>query len=433
MGKLKEIRDGRRLYGRYIVGASFLMLFFNSGAQYAFGVMFKPIIQEFGWSRSSVSLAFLLNMVIFGSALTVVGRLYDRFGPKWIIIISTVFLSTGFILTSFTHSLGQFFFSYGILAALGLAGTGVPLISTLVSKWFDKGRGLAISLSLAGSSVGAFILVRLLSHLAATYGWRTSYLYLGIVMLLVNILLAIFVIKGDPHHLGMPAGDYRDSDKAKGQARQSEAASLGLRDALATRSLWLLVVTMFICGSGDYLATSHFINFATDYGVSAMTAGKMMAWYGLLSFAGILVAGPVADRMGSKIVIILTFVLRLILYLFILQYKTVSALYVFALVFGFTHLITAPLTPMLVGRLYGLGQIGLISGVVNTVHFLGGGIFTYMTGLIFDKTGNYQTVFIISAALAATAALCSSFIIERTHVLKRVPVGVPFYSINKAD
>jgi MFS family permease len=418
---VENMQNDKALYGRYIVGASFLMLFFNSGAQYAFGVMFKPIIREFGWSRSAVSLVFLLNMVIFAVALTVVGRLYDRFGPKWIIIVSTLFISAGFILTSFIHSLGQFFFSYGILAALGLAGTGVPLVSTLVSKWFDKGRGLAISLSLAGSSVGAFVLVRLLSLLAISYGWRTSYLYLGIVMLLVNILLAIFVIKGDPHHLGMPLGGAREADEGGGIAKG--VAGLGLGQAMATRSFWLFLVTMFVCGSGDYLATSHFINFATDNGVSPMTAGRMMGWYGLLSFAGILVVGPAADRIGSKVPIVLTFVLRFLLYLFILRYKNVPSLYTFALLFGFTHLITAPLTPMLIGRLYGFRQIGLLTGVVNTVHFFGGGIFTYVTGLIFDRTGSYQMAFIAAAVLAAIAAVCSAFIIQRRHVPGTLPAG----------
>ncbi len=314
----------------------------------------------------------------------------------------------------------------GYSPPLGLAGTGVPLVSTLVSKWFDKGRGLAISLSLAGSSVGAFILVRLLSLLAVSYGWRTSYLYLGIAMLLVNILLASFVIKGDPRHLGMPSGGARDQDGEEGGMKGPTlpaAASLGLRQVMATRSFWLFLVTMFVCGSGDYLATSHFINFATDYGVSPMTAGKMMGWYGLLSFAGILVAGPAADRIGSKIPIVLTFVLRFFLYLFILRYKNVPALYTFALLFGFTHLITAPLIPMLMGKLYGFRQIGLLTGVVNTVHFLGGGIFTYMTGLIFDKTGSYQMAFIAAAALAATAVLCGSFIIEKRHVLGPLPAG----------
>jgi MFS family permease len=410
---LNTMPDQQNLYGRYIVCASFLMLFFNSGAQYAFGVMFKPIIHEFGWNRSTVSLVFLVNMIVFAISLTIVGRLYDRFGPKWIIIISTLFLSSGFVITSFIHSLGEFFFSYGILAAMGLAGTGVPLISTLVTKWFDKGRGLAISLSLAGSSVGAFILVRLLSRFAITYGWRTSYFYLGLVMLVVNILLAVFVIKGDPHHLGITIGSTHSPDRAKSIKNK---AGLGLKQAMATRSFWLFIVTMFICGSGDYLATSHFINFATDYGVSSITAGKMMGWYGLLSFAGILVAGPAADRIGSKMPIILTFVLRFFLYIFILEFKNVSSLYVFALIFGFTHLITAPLAPMLMGRMYGFKQIGLLTGVINTMHFLGGGIFTYMTGVLFDKTGNYQVVFIIAAIFALTAVVCSSFIVDKEHM-----------------
>ncbi len=404
----------------HIVAASFLMVFFAAGAQYVFGVMFKPIIREFGWSRGAVSSIFLLNMVVFAIALTVVGRLYDRFGPKWIIIVSTLFLSAGFVLTSFAHSMGQLFFSYGLVAAMGLAGTGVPLVSTLVSKWFDTGRGLAISLAISGSSIGAFVLVPVLSLLSASYGWRTSCLYLGITVFVVNTLLALFVIKGDPHHLGMRP--FRTSDikksgtAAAGQVRPLDRApALGLGQAMATRSFWLFLVTMFICGSGDYLSASHFINFATDQGASQLTAGKMMGWYGLLSLAGILVAGPAADRIGCKTPIVLTFLLRFVLYLFILKYKSIPSMYVFALFFGFTHLITAPLTPMLIGRLYGFAQIGLLTGVVNTVHFFGGGLFTYMTGLMFDRTGSYQVVFIVAACMAATAALCSSLIAEQRH------------------
>src|SRR5271169_1078355 len=119
------LKNTRVFYGWFVVAASILMLFFNSGAQYAFGVMFKPIIREFGWSRGAISLVFLMNMVVFAAGLTVVGKLYDRYGPKWVIIVSTLLVSGGFVLTSFVHSIGQFFFSYGVLAAAGLAGTGV--------------------------------------------------------------------------------------------------------------------------------------------------------------------------------------------------------------------------------------------------------------------------------------------------------------------
>jgi cyanate permease len=172
---------------------------------------------------------------------------------------------------------------------------------------------------------------------------------------------------------------------------------------------------MFICGSGDFFATTHFINFATDYGVSSLTAGKMMGWFGLMSMVGVIITGPVADRIGSKIPIIVTFLLRFALFLFVLKYKSVTSLYVYALFFGFTQLVTAPLAPMLAGRLYGFGYIGILSGVINTVHFLGGGFWTYATGLIFDRTGSYQLAFVLSAIMAMTAVLCAIFIVEKRH------------------
>lgn len=411
-----RVASRKIFFGWYVVAASIVMLFFTSGAQYALGVMFKPIIREFGWSRSSVSLIFLVNMVIFAIALTVVGKLYDRFGPKWIVIVSSLFISVGFVLTSFVHSFGQFFFSYGLIAAAGPAGTGVPLVSTVVSKWFEKWRGLALSLSIAGSSLGAFVLVPLLSLAAASYGWRSSFFYLGLSVLFVNLLIAVFILKGDPHHLGIrPFGAKGGTEDTHRGYGQEASRSMGLREAAGTTSFWLFLITMFICGSGDYFATTHFINIATDHGVSPLTAGKMMGWYGLMSLAGMLLAGPAADRIGSRMPIVATFLLRFLLYLFIFRYKSVPSLYAFALLFGFTHLVTAPLTPMLMGRLYGFGHIGILTGVVNTVHFLGGGFWPYVTGLIFDKTGSYQLAFALSAATALAAVVCSALIVEKRH------------------
>ena len=92
-------------YSFYIILSSFVILFFNAGARYSIGVVFKPVIAEFGWSRSAVSLAFFLHMIVFALSLVLVGRLYDRYGPKWIIIISTFLLSGGCFFLSLIHSL----------------------------------------------------------------------------------------------------------------------------------------------------------------------------------------------------------------------------------------------------------------------------------------------------------------------------------------
>ena len=406
-------------YGWYIVAASFAILFFNSGARFSFGVMFKPMIEELGWSRGSMSLAFFLNMIFYALSLIAVGRFYDRYGPKWVIIISTLFLSSGYTLISVINSLWQFYVFYGFLAAIGLGGTSIPLIAALTSKWFEKWRGFAISLSLSGNGLGQFALVPLFTLFAVRYGWRASYLYIALIMVVVNIVLALFVIKGDPDDLGQRPFGHKDAEEKGSEdyrfLAEESLRDLGLREAMHTRSFWLFLIVMFTCGSGDFLVTTHLIPFVTDHGISPTTGGNMLAWFGLMSLVGILIAGPASDLIGNKIPITLTFLLRTLLFLMILKYQDLISLYVFALLFGFSFLITAPLTPTLIGRLYGLSHVGLISGFITTIHHLGGGLWAYVGGVTFDHTGSYRLAFILSAVMAAIATLSSTAIAEKRH------------------
>lgn len=407
-------------YGFYILAACFVILFFNSGARLSIGVMFKPMIAEFGWNRGMISLAFFINMAVYALSLIIVGKFYDRYGPKWVIVISTVFLSAGFMSISVVNSIAQFFIYYGVLSAMGMGGTSVPLISILTSKWFEKGRGLAISLALSGNCVGQFVLVPLFTTIVLRFGWRASYFLIGLIMLVVNVSLSLLVIKGDPEDLGeKPFGRQEGIKQDRGiedQISSSESLpDLGLKEAMGTYSFWLFVVVMFICGSGDFLISTHMIPFVTDFGISPTTAGNMLAWFGLMSLAGILIAGPASDLIGNKIPIALVFVLRFFLFLLIVKHQNLVYFYIFAMAFGFTFLITAPLTPTLIGRLYGLSHVGLIVGFITTIHHLGGGFSAYLGGLIFDQTGSYRSAFIISAVLALVAIFTCVFIKERRH------------------
>ncbi len=421
-------KQPRIFYGWYILASSFAILFFTSGARYSIGVMFKPMISEFGWSRASMSLAFFIHMAVFALAVTVVGKFYDRYGPKWVIIISTLFVAAGFGLTASVKSLWQLFFYYGFLAALGLGGTSVPLIAALTSKWFDKWRGMAVSLALSGNSLGQFALVPVFIIFTLTWGWRLSYVFIGLSMLLVNLALVLLVIKGDPHQLGLEpygASKAENAGEEKGRAVLTDEAvpssapkDFTLREAASTYSFWLFLIAMMICGSGDFFITTHLIAFVTDLGLSPTTGGNMLAWYGLTSLVGILVSGPLSDLIGNKVPIALTFLIRAILLVLLLKYRSVTMLYIFAFSFGFTHLMSAPLIPTLLGKLFGFTNIGVISGVINTVHHLSGGFWAYMGGVIFDRTGSYQIAFILSAVLAFIAFVCSALINEKRHVLK---------------
>jgi MFS family permease len=413
-------QNPRIFQGWYILVGCFFLLFFQAGARHSFGVMFKPMIAQLGWSRASISLAFFLNMTIFAMTLTIAGRFYDRYGPRWVIFISTVFMAAGYICISRIDSLWEFYLYYGIIAAVGVGGASVPLVAAVMSKWFEKRRGLAISLALSGNCIGQFVLVPLFTEFVINYDWRTSYLLIGFIILVVNTILAFAVIKGDPDDFGLRPLGHREQNQINADTDHSISEDLGLREALRTHSFWLFLVMMFICGSGDFLVSAHIIPMVTDYDFSPQTAGYMLAWFGLMSMGGILIAGPVSDLIGNKIPIAATFVLRIGLFIMILKYQNLIAFYVFALAFGFTFLITAPLTATLAGRMYGFSHVGLFAGFITTIHHFGGGFWAYMGGLIFDRTGSYRLIFILSAILAAIALLCTLFIREEKH-RKKVP------------
>ncbi len=418
-------RKPRLFYGWYVLVASFVILFLNSGGRFTIGVMMKPIAAEFGWSRGAISSALFLNMAVYALATIITGRLYDRYGPKWIIAASTLFWSAGYALMAQMGSLGGFLLYYGVLNAVGLAGTTVALFGSLMGSWFEKRRGLAVSLAFAGTCFGQFFLVPVFSDMIVVSSWQRACLWIAGLSLVVNLVLTFGVIRGTPERMGLqPYGRHdrqrpvRDTPALTGAPPKAGARrDLTLAEAMRSRSLWLFAAAMFACGGADFLVAAHLVPMVTDYGLSDAVAANMLAWLGLLSLVGILLAGPASDAIGNKTPIVITFALRIILFVMLVLVKGAAPFWIFSLGFGLTLLVTAPLTPTLVGDLYGSTHIGFISAFINTLHMLGGGLWIYLGGVIFDKTGNYDLGFIISAGLAAVALVCTIFIREVRHVL----------------
>jgi len=415
-------RHPRIYFGWYVLAASFLILFLNAGIRFFIGVMVKPLITDFGWTRSDVSAAVFLNMAVYAVAVIVTGRLYDRFGPKWVIVVSTLLFAAGYALMAFMTSLWQFLVLYGVVIGAAFGGTTVPIYGAIISKWFLRHRGFAISLAMGGNCLGQFILVPVFTDTMLSIGWRETSLWMAGAALIVNTVLTLVFLRGDPDQLGIVPNGGVTSTSAPASASNPQATSdaqpsqdLNLRQAMRTVSLWLFSVAMFVCGAGDFLLTTHLVPMVTDLGLSDTTGAAMLAWFGLLSLGGILVAGPLSDRIGNKIPIAVTFALRVVLFLLIVCNKGQTVLWIFALGFGFTLLVTAPLTTTLAGRLFGFAHIGIISGFITTVHHVGGGLWAYLGGVIYDHTGGYDLAFIISAVASAAAVVCTLCIREARH------------------
>ncbi len=415
--------NGRRVfYGWYVLAASFAILFLNAGIRFFIGVMVKPLIADFDWSRSAVSAAVFLNMAVYAVAVIVTGRLYDRYGPKWVILISTALFATGYALMAVMTSLWQFLLLYGVVIGASFGGTTVPLYGAIISKWFLARRGLAISLAMGGNCLGQFFLVPVFTDMMLDIGWRTTSLWMAGSVLAVNAVLTILVLRGDPEDLGVEPYGAAAAGPGPAAAQAGSAASaadpandLSLRQAMRTASLWLFSLAMFVCGAGDFLLTTHLVPMVTDYGIPAAEGAGMLAWFGLLSLGCILVAGPASDHIGNRIPIAVTFALRVLLFAMIVFFKGAVWFWVFALGFGFTLLVTAPLTTTLAGRLYGFTHIGVIGGFITTIHHVGGGLWAFLGGVVYDTTGSYEPAFIASAAMSAVAVISTLAIREVRH------------------
>ena len=402
-------------FGWYVVGASFVIMFLNAGARLMIGVLVKPIIADFGWSRGAVSMAVFVNMAVFAAAIVIAGRLYDRYGPKWIILVSSVLFSGGLMLMAVMTSLWQFVLFYGVISAAGLGGTTSPIFGAIVSRWFERRRGTAISLAMSGTSLGQFALVPLFTAFLLDEGWRSTMLWVGVLCLVVNAVLAFWILRGDPDDLGETPYGREEPVAAAGPARAPEPRSMNLREAMRTGSFWLFTVAMFVCGAGDFLLTTHLVPMATDHGVPTSSAVAMLAWFGLLSLGGILLAGPLSDLIGDKVPIAAAFALRVVLFLLVARYQNAAAFWALSLGFGFTFLITAPLTTTLMGRMYGFAHIGLLGGFITTVHHVGGGLWAYLGGAVYDATGGYALAMAVSAVASAIALVCTLLIREVRH------------------
>ena len=224
----------RLFYGWVVVAGAFVVLFVAYGAQYSFGVFFAALLDEFGWSRASLSGAFAIYAFAYSVLGFPAGRLTDSWGPGRVIAIGGGFLGVALAGMAAVTQLWQPYVLYGVVAAIGMGTAYVPCHATIV-KWFVERRGLALGVASSGSSVRAIVLPPLAQALVAAAGWRTAYVIYGLAVF-VTLSVVALAMRRDPESVGLhPDGGGRRHQAA---AENSPAWSLGR--AGRTPAFWLL-------------------------------------------------------------------------------------------------------------------------------------------------------------------------------------------------
>ncbi|MFC1992297.1 MFS transporter [Chloroflexota bacterium] len=399
-----ESNKPRFFYGYTIVFAAFLIMTVMWGTIFSFGVFFKPVSSEFGWTRAMTSGAYSLYMILHGALHIVAGRITDKFGPRIVVTVCGVFLGAGFLLMSQISSLWELYLFYGVVVGIGMGGSWVPMMST-VARWFVTRRGLMTGIIVSGMGVGTIIMPPLARWLISDYGWQTSYLIVGVIALVVVTSAAQF-LKRDPRQMGLSP---YDRGKVKQENLTNEEKEFSFKEALHTRQFQLVCVLLVCWGSFIHTSMVHIVPHVTDLGISATVAASILAVIGGLSIAGRLVIGTIADKIGGRLTFAIVFSMMAVAFLWLILAKEIWMVYLFALIFGFAFAGDV-LQSILAAELFGLKAHGVILGVIAFVGTIGGAIGPLLAGYIFDTTGSYQSIFLSFAVLSLTALIITLLI-----------------------
>ena len=390
----------RRMDYRWIILATgFTVLFFNGGSRSALGLMLKPMVDDLDWSRSVLSAGITAYMVISALAMPFVGRLADRYDLRWIMGIGAAIGAVGIGLMSVVSSPWQLFLIYGVVFALGNAGISNPIVSVMIVRWFPDRRGVANSVAVSGNAMGQLVIVGSLAQSLVRFGWRASYGGLGVANLAILAPVVLAAVRTAPPRDHATEAIARESAAAVVE-RAAQQESL-----LASSQLWLLIGIYAICGFQDFFVVTHVVAFSLDIGIGTVLAGNLLAVMGVMGLLGVLTSGYLADRFGPGRPTLLCFVMRIGIFALVILSQAPVSVMAFALLFGFTFLMTAPLTVMFSGNIFGSARLGRISGTISMVHQICGGLGALVGALAFDIWGSYDRAFVLMLALSVAATL----------------------------
>jgi predicted MFS family arabinose efflux permease len=378
-----------------ILIAGFLVVFVGGGARYAIGLTLKPMVAEFGWTRGELGLAVGVYFVVSAVATYIAGRIADRTSPRLLLNAGVVISAVGIGLMSLVSQPWHPVLFYGLIFAFGNGATSLVPVGVMVTRAFATRTGFVNAVIASGVSVGQLVIIAILAAVLASIGWRSVYLWLAVVQLaLVPLLL-----------LTLPA-------RAVRQIATAPNDGMSVAGALRTRKLWLLLAIYAICGLDDFFVATHVVAFAQDRGVGALFAGNLLALMGLTALLGVLATGAISDRFGPIPTTAVSFAARVAVFGLIAIDQSTLSIAIFALVFGATFLMTAPLAVLFVRDNFGLKHLGALTGLITMVHQIFGGIGAYGGALIFDRAGSYDAAF-VTMGLASALALGLTLMLTR--------------------
>jgi MFS family permease len=409
MAFIARLAHGRIHYAWIVCGVTFLALLAAAGVRSAPSVLIVPIESEFGWSRSTLSFAVALNLLLYGLLGPFSAAFMDRVGVRLTTILALAIMAVGSSLTLVMTAPWQLVLLWGVVIGTGSGLAALVLGAVVAARWFVKHRGLVMGLLTSSMAAGQLIFLPALAEIAKGPGWRWAVVLVGAVVVLM-IPVVWLLMREHPRDLDLkPCGAdeaYEEPPAARPRNPFMVALSaLGM--GLSSRDFWLLSASFFVCGaSTNGLIGTHLIPFCVENGVAEVTAAGLLASMGIFNLVGTTASGWLTDRYDSRVLLCCYYGLRGLSLLF-LPYVfdfSVYGLTLFGVFYGLDWIATVPPTVRLAANSFGATRAGMMFGWITAVHQVGSAVAAAGAGLLRDYFGSYTSSFLISGMLCFVAS-----------------------------
>ncbi len=400
-------------YAWVVVGVIFLVLLCSAGIRATPSVMILPLEQEFGWNRSTISVVISVNIALYGLIGPFSAAAMQRFGIRRVVLGALVLLASGTALSTLMHMPWHMLLSWGLLVGAGTGVAANTLGATIVSRWFETRRGLAMGLLTASAATGQMVFLPLMASMVGNYGWRSVAFLVSAVALLAIPLVWLLLPEG-PGAVGLKMVGQTSDSKDEGLSRRNPLAiALGaLRTSVRMPDFWLLFMSFFVCGlsTNGYIGT-QFIAMCNDYGINEVSSASILAAMGMLDLVGTTLSGWLSDRYNPRVLLFWYYGLRglaliFLPYAFGLQYYGLT---LFALFYGLDWIATVPPTVRLANDVFGRLAAPVVFGWIVAGHQLGAATATTVAGYMRATLGNYTA----SSIMMGVACLVGAVLVLR--------------------
>ena len=389
--------------GWIVVAAAFWLITVTSGSFYSYGVFFKPMLEEFGWTRQLTAGVMGVACLIYVMVLPFAGHLADRKGSRLVMAASAGLLGLGYVLGAHVRSATDLYLFVGVLGGLSYPGL-LPIPVVVVMRWFEKNRGLALGIALAGVGAGTLVVPPLTALLVSAYGWRAAFSVLGFVVCLTCVPPCILFLRDPGPDAGSPPGAVGPNRFGADPALDGDP-EFSIREALRARSFWVVFSLYGIGTTVLGMIMIHIVPHLTDMGMAATVAANVLGAIGAGSIIGRIAAGVVSDRYGIRPVLLMCLTVKALVLFGLTRPGGFLASYSLAFFYGVAYGGFMVLIPALASRLFGLRAMGAIFATISIAEGIGFGLGSYLAGYVWDVTGGYRVSFLTGILLMILSLL----------------------------